>query len=249
MKKWCLFLSIYMMACLMAACGAGVSEKEAGSIPASNTPEVIRCRVIQAEEDGTLLLAETEGSGVYTLSWEDAQAQSGDIIEIGYGGDVMESYPAQLGGVTWVEVLEEGRDTLCGLYLQALEDLWETDSGLNSGISIIGMDLSQTSLSESERSAVAWAFASHHEAELVEGTWQALCDQGYIDGENLYWEDGCHFSITETPMEGTYSLQTVQFTAEKWRSGLGAYWFGDCTSVQAQNGEWGEYQVGVHVIS
>ena len=63
-------------------------------------------------------------------------------------------------------------------------------------ITYVGVDLSQTSLSESERAAVAWSFASEHGAELVQGTWDELAEQGYIDQENLL--DGCLFSIAET---------------------------------------------------
>lgn len=82
-------------------------------------------------------------------------------------------------------------------------------------ITYVGVDLSQTSLSESERAAVAWSFASEHGAELVQGTRDELAEQGYIDQENLL--DGCLFSIAETGG----GKQSVTFDAQKWRSGLG----------------------------
>ena len=176
MKKWCLFLSGYMMLCLLASCG-GVETPPAAS-PADPAVSV------QEEEQGPAPLTE--------------------------------------------------------LYMQVLEDLWVTDSALNADISIIGMDLTGTSLSEEDRTALAEAFAENHGVALVEGTWKELCDAGYIDVENLYWADGCHFSITETE-EGT-------FDAQKWRSGLGAYFFTDCTAEQSEAGEW-SYTVGAHAIS
>ena len=50
-------------------------------------------------------------------------------------------------------------------------------------------------------------------------------------------------------MEGVYSLTPVTFTAQKWRSSLGAYWFSDCTAVQNAVGEWSDYTIGAEMIS
>lgn len=175
MKKWCLFLSLYMLVCCLAACGA--VEKEPVPPPAASA-----------------------------------------------------------------EAPEEPVSEKLALYRQVLEDLWTTDSGLNEDVSIIGVDLSSTSLTGQEQSALAEEFAAAHGIELVEGTWQELCDAGYIDVENLYWAEGCHFSITER--EGS----ALAFDAQKWRSGLGAYFFSDCTAAQSESGEW-TYTVGVHAIS
>ena len=59
------------------------------------------------------------------------------------------------------------------------------------------MDLSGfTGLTEGEKAAVAYAFGMEHDILPVMGTWEELAEQGYIDRENLYWEDGCLFSIT-----------------------------------------------------
>ena len=84
----------------------------------------------------------------------------------------------------------EEKDPLADLYLQVLEDLWAVDSALNADISMVGVDLSGTSLTEEDQTALAEAFAESHGVALVQGTWQELCDQGYIDVENLYWADG-----------------------------------------------------------
>ena len=263
MKKWCLFLSAYALGCCLAGCGGELAASaEAGARPPEGIPAVssvqveeetvLRGRVVDgAQDEETVLLAGgEEAPGVYALTLpEGTQVQNGDLVEISFSGEMTDSFPAGLGRVTAVEVVSGGMDDLCVLYLGVLEDLWETDSGLNDGISMIGMDLSATSLTPSEQQAVGWTFAQRHGMELVEGTWQELCDQGYIDGENLWWEDGCHFSITESTLEGTYSLQPLAFDAQKWRSGLGAYYFCDCTSVRSDLGRWDGYTVGAHAIS
>ena len=227
-------------------------------------------RIVDGAETGQLVLVENgdTGSGIYTLSLDQLNFEfqlaeplcSGQLINV-YFETVMETYPAQFGGVSAVELVEGGFDDRAALYLDVLEDLWEVDSGLNDGVEVIGVDLSQTSLTPAEQAAVAWVFAGNHGAELVEGTLEDLMDQGYITGDPLgtedapsdakfwHWENGCHFSITEQPMEGTYSLTPVTFDAMKWRSSLGAYFFSDCTAVQSALGEWSEYRIGAEMIS
>lgn len=230
----------------------------------SSEEAIVRCRVVDSA-DGELLLAKIDGRAgdVYRLSTKDidvitesgetltdGEIESGSLIEINFNGNIEETFPANLCGVTKIKVLDTGGfDNLCSLYLNVLEDLWQVDIGLNSDINIIGVDLSQTRLSPTEQSALAWRFGELHGMEIVQGTWQELVDQGYIDGESLYWENGCLFSVTEKDMEGEYSLNVVRFDAEKWRSGLGAYYFGDCTSVQSALGKWGKYKISWEAIS
>lgn len=251
MKKWTLFLSLYFCACLLAACTARPVPEEAGDPPPEPTRADIICRVVTVEDDQLLLAGMDGDRNIYSLSWEDTKSiRSGDLVTVTYDGNVLEIWPASLGNVCAVSSLGSGFDDRCALYLQVLEDLWEVDPGLNGDdLTYIGMDLSTTSLSESERAAVAWAFAQKHGGELVTGTWEELAEQGYIDREHLQWEDGCLFSITELEVEGTYSLTPVIFDAQKWRSGLGAYFFCDCTSVQSSDGHWDGYSIGSEAIS
>ena len=196
---------------------------------------------------------------MYLIDWSPVP---GALVEITWDGSVMESYPARFGEVASVRILEDGFNDLCRLYRDVLNDLWEVDPGLNDGITELGVDLSETSLPESEQAAVAYAFGMDHGLMAMEGTYQDFVDGGYIDGENLYWEDGCLFSIKETQDEDpvVFSLPSmvpgeempdysgVRFDAEKWRSGLGAYFFMDCTAVST-DGRWGDYTVGAEAIS
>lgn len=247
MKKWSLFLSLYLCAWLLAACAdkPPVEEEPPSTEPGTAT---MICRVVD-EEDGTLLLAKQDGGNgdVYTVTVENQDIEEGALVEVAYNGVILETYPAQLGGDAAVTVLENGFDDRCTLYLDVLEDLWEVDSGLNSddGMTYLGVDLSATSLSKSEQSTLAWAFAGEHDLDPLQGTWDELVEQGYIDKDNLVWEDGCLFSITETES----SEKSVTFDAQKWRSGLGAYYFCDCTASRSVNGHWGDYTVGSEVIS
>lgn len=264
MKKLLVCLLCLM---LLSACG-GRSDDDVPVPPAD--PDTLTLRVVvSGEEAGDLLLADAAetGTGVYTLSptsLPDALC-AGQLVRVRYAS-IAETYPAQLQGVSAVEVVEGGFDDRCALYLQVLEDLWNTDTGLNGGVEVMGVDLSQTSLNPAERSAVVWAFAGKHGAEAVEGTFDELLADGYLTATPMdasgsgaeqgspdhcfyEWENGCFFSIAEQPMEGSYSLTPVTFDAQKWRSSLGAYFFCDCTAVQSAPGEWSGYSVGAEAIS
>ena len=254
-------------------CSETPAETEATCGP--GVPYRMTCRIVDGAESGHLLLAEhgETGSGIYTLSMDSLTfepqltepLQNGQLIDVYYGA-FTESWPMNFGGVTAIEIINGGFDDRCVLYLDVLEDLWSVDSGLNGGVEVIGVDLSQTSLSLSERAAVGWVFAGRHGAEVVDGTLNELIEQGRVTATPLSisgsgmdlsepkhyfyeWENGCYFSITEQPTEGTYSLTPVTFDAQKWRSSLGAYWFCDCTSVQSALGKWSNYSIGAEAIS
>jgi hypothetical protein len=245
-----------------ATCGPGI-------------PYRMTCRIVDGAESGSLILAEQgdTGSGVYTLSITalapgvppDEPLRNGQLIDVYYGA-FTESWPMGFGGVTAIEIVKGSFDNRCSLYLKVLEDLWDADPALSEGVEFVGIDLTQTSLSPAEQAAVGWVFAGRHGADTVEGTVEELVEQGWISATPLSisgsgtdlsqtehyfyeWKNGCHFSIAEQPMEGTYSLVPVTFDAMKWRSSLGAYMFCDCTAVQSAPGEWSDYQIGSEAVS
>lgn len=244
--------------------------EESAAEPAAAQEETgIICRVIYADDladtdNGMLLLAKKDGNsgdvyrvGLSSVSVIDEngneisgdEIKSGSMLEVVFNGNIEETFPAGLGGVTEIRVREKEFDDLCTLYLNVLEDLWEVDSGLNSDITMAGMDLSGTSLSPAEQSAVSWHFGEIHGLEMVQGTFEELKEWGYIDKEELYFEDGCLFSITEKGTEEKGSEKEITFEAEKWRSGLGAYYFLDCTSRQNKTGQWEMYERGADAIA
>lgn len=238
-------------------------------------------RIVREEKDG-LLLARVGGgpADVYTLSLPDTgvtldgeafdrnepgayqalpgSTLTGALAEITYG-TVLETYPGQLGGVTAVNIYSDGFDDRCALYLRVLDDLWTVDEGLNSDITAISVDLSQTSLPESEQAAVAWAFAGEHGiSQVLSLNYEQLAAEGYLTGADPdsdgipCWEEGCLFTITEQETgdnELNGARNTVTFDAQKWRSALGAYFFCDCTASQDIDGRWGDYTVGSQAIS
>lgn len=231
-----------------------------------------------------------DGRSVYRLPLSDkipvyldgAAADAGALedgmpLEIAFNGTVLETFPAQLGEVYGVYGYSistaqnpgGGLYDLCGLYLQALDDLWNKDPALNENITTAGLDLSEApgDLLESEAAALAWRFGELHGVEAVTGTFEDLRDQGYFTaseisapapkegdepGPTLYeWPDGCLFSIKPNGnhTEEMYSLPTIFFDVEKWRSPLAAYVLYDCRAGWPVAGTWSGYQVGSEMIS
>lgn len=230
------------------------------------------------------------GRGVYrlcvtpdipvTVDGEKADAGSlrdGMPVEIAFVGSVQETFPGEFGQVCALAGFTAGTRQspgggfydLCGLYLQVLDDLWNKDSGLNEGIALASLDLSQApgGLTESEKSALAWRFGELHGVEVLTAAWDELREQGRLtasavstpapaEGENFsklwyQWEDGCLFTIR--PNEGhegeVYSLPVLFFDAEKWRSPLGGYCFYDCSALWPETGTWSGYSIGGEMIS
>lgn len=229
-------------------------------------PDMGSMRLRIVKQDGDMFLCaditNEDSLGVYRFSTGDAPIYAEDgydrwtedlkvgcVIEILFSDGIQESYPGTPCGIVAVRVIESAFDNLCELYMNVMDDLWEEDEALNYETRLIGVDLSQTRLAPSEQDALAWGFAEKHDKEAVQGTFAELVNEGFIDGENLYWEDGILFSITEKETEGVYSLPVLTFDAEKWRSGLGAFGYFNATSTQSERGEWGGYQVESVFIS
>lgn len=170
------------------------------------------------------------------------------FLLVGCGTKVIENKPTNTavnesddnnGPNNTIGSIQEG---ICELYLEVLENLWNVDSGLNNEISQIGIDLSELSnLTHVEKDYIISKFASRHNLPYIEGTFEELCEQGYIDKENLIWEDGLFFSI-KTNEDGS------TFDAQKWRSGLGAYIFGQCKAHKNADGKW-TYTIGQEMIA
>ena len=284
-----LLLILSLLCALLAGCAGTACPPASGGGDQEPSPKgapaTARCRVVSVSENNVLLLADvdSERGDIYTLDagelslehdqaelgelLDDGQLAVGALVEVAFGGDILESYPALFGEVERITVLPDEFDDRCALYLRVLGDLWGKDEGLNSsGVEYISVDLAATSLSPAERSAVAWTFAQSHSAEPMELSYEQLCAEGYIsglEGEDIFpaWENGVLFTITETDDPVTFNLpslseggelpsmtqynikNTVSFDASKWRTALGAYGFSECVAAQDNSGVWGDYRI------
>lgn len=284
MKKLLTLLLAASLALLAVSCAQDVPANDTHEPPdGADTGELIdsaaaelKLRVVDGAESGTLILAGERAGDVYTLTLTDdiplyldgesvrpAEIEDGMSACVYYTGGVMETFPARLGGVEGVtftrETGESGIYDLCGLYLQVLEDLWEKDSGLNAGAFLISVDLSTApgALSAGEREAIAWCFASAHDAEALTLSHEELKEGGYLAEDkmangNSAWsfESGLLFTISpDETAAGDVTLPCVSFTAQKWRSPLGAYRLDACTATCTEDGRWNGYSIGAEMIS
>ena len=267
-----LMLAVALSAALLA-CARGGHENEEDIVGPEQQyagADTMTLRVVDAGADGTLVLAgETE---VYALPLGDltlyldggsidaSAVESGMTAEVWYTGGVQETYPARFSQVVAVSLSREddAQYDLCGLYLQVLEDLWNVDAGLNGGAELVSVDLSKApgGLTAGEKAAVAYVFAQRHGVQGLTMTYDELREEGYLAGEKL--EDGSTaysftngLLLTVTPDESaegeSFLLPVLCFSAEKWRSPLGAYFFTKCTASH-DDGGWA-YSVGAEMIS
>lgn len=244
-------ISVFLFALFLLLPGCTSEVRPASEVPAVEpTPEVstveLTLRVAAISDSGSLLLADMNSNAVYRNTLPDGKTcPVGTLLSVTCADSILEIYPEQLAEIHSVAEIEDGFDDRCALYMQVLEDLWSEDQALQADTQYVGIDLSGTSLTESEQAAIAWRFGELKQKEPLNAGFDALCRDGFIDQENLYWEDGCLLSITET--ESTDD--SVVFDAEKWRSGLGAIFFTDCTAEQNASGHWSEYKAGGFAIS
>ena len=246
--------------------------------------ETLFLRLVDGADTGTILLAGNGENDIYSLDVADAEIfldgnrsdpsvlQDGMMCEITCYEPLTDSFPVQLAPASSLKVYSRGTAEnpggsyydICGLYLQVLEDLWDSDSGLNNDIKYISVDLSDApgELSEGEKSAIAYAFASKHGCKALSLSYNGLIENGYLNEaesmssppapSGIYdWEDGLLFSISsgEYDTNEFYSLPVIKFNALKWRSPLGAYSFLDCMAVWPQMGTWSTYKIGAEAIS
>ena len=202
-------------------------------------------------DDSLLLAGEGDYDGLYRLSLDGVPVEPGGVetlcvgkrAEVTFGGTVAECFPGIPGGVTRVRAVDGDLSPFV-LYRQVLFDLMETDDGLNGGARYLGVDLSgAANLTGGEKLALQYLLEQQYGLSVLPGTFDELCEQGYIDRDALYWEDGVLLRVALVE-DGT---DTFRFDAEKWRSGLGAIYWTDCTAARGADG-W-TYEVGGFAIS
>ena len=162
----------------------------------------------------------------------DTPLAPGMVVDVFYDGLVQETYPATIAKPARI-ALTDTEDDLVGFYVGVLKEIYEYDPALNSEIDKLAFDLSETAnLSESEKAALAYRMGCEYGMETLSGTYEGLCEQGYIDKENLYFPDGLLFQINQVEQK---SETEFTFSLSKWRSGTGAVGMDDCTAERTGN--------------
>lgn len=256
MKRLLLILMAVLAIAVVAGCSVDDMENNNGA-NWDNAPAVFQGKIVNVDQDMLMLVStQADSAELYRMPVADVkladekgkeiaadQLKAGMLVDIGFSGEIAESYPAQLNSPQYLKVTG-AEDDLVGFYLGVLNDLYEKDSGLNNDLKLLAFDLSQTeNLSEAEKAALVWLMGEAKGLQTITGTYDELVEQGYIDKEQLVFEEGLLFSITTKDVGDN----NFKFDAQKWRSGLGAYFYQDCTATKTSDG-W-SYSIGAEAIS
>lgn len=255
-KPAALAISLLLLLSACAPLGPKAPTDESGSSDASapQAEAVMACKLVSIGDNYLVLAGEASGEvyvlappeDLYDMDFSPVAAdalKAGQTVEVGYSGLVMETFPAQFYEPQYLRIAGEGED-LVGLYSAVIDDLWAASPALNEDAKIMAFDLSGvTNLSDTEKRALIWLMSNKYQADCIQSTFETLYDEGYIDKEQMCFTNGLLFKITMSE-EGSKSFG---FSAEKWRSGLGAYYFDQCTAKKS-NGQW-DYSIGGEAIS
>ena len=116
-----LLLILSLLCALLAGCAGTACPPASGGGDQEPSPKgapaTARCRVVSVSENNVLLLADvdSERGDIYTLDagelslehdqaelgelLDDGQLAVGALVEVAFGGDILERYPALFGGV------------------------------------------------------------------------------------------------------------------------------------------------------
>lgn len=115
------------------------ADEEIGNEAVTDPSEVKMIAVLTEIGDGTMTVVPVEGSwelnssDTFAVPIEHMEASPepmvGDTLEITYSGDILETYPAGLGGVTRIHVIERIEDHQLIRYTQNPDGTYTTEDG------------------------------------------------------------------------------------------------------------------------
>ena len=232
-----LFAFLLCFLLLFTACQSVSAELSGVDNPQSTASATLTARLVDIS--GNLLLLAGKDDGVYRCARpEDAPNDliPGMMVDVTYGGYIKAIYPSEPDNVQKITVRENETDGRCALYLSVLQELFNTDETLQSDTEYVSVDLTETPLTKGEIQAIG----ELTERRPLTFTFKELQDEGYLETDELLWEDGCLFKITEKNDENG----VLTFDAEKWRAGDGASYFLDCTAKQNKDGTYADFEIG-----
>lgn len=161
------------------------------------------------------------------------ELKAGDFVEITYNGMVMESYPAQISADS---VRVTGHNILIDGYLKIIDDIYQEDEGLNSGISMIAFDTSGwIQINKTEKKLLFDQMSKLYSVKIKEGTFEKLSKKGLIDKKNLYFKKGVLITISN--MQYDEKEKQITYSIKKWRGGDGAVG-ADLVTASYSSGKW-----------
>ena len=90
---------------ISTACSVKGREFEASVLEIEE--QFLRAEPLEGEEER----ASSDQITIPKSEWEDLELEEGDIIRITYNGEILETYPARLGEIDSVELLEKSSES------------------------------------------------------------------------------------------------------------------------------------------
>ena len=79
---------------------------------ANNMRATLKAVVVKVNDNNFLAMGIENGTGLYSIGLENSKLKKGQEILIYFNGDVMETYPAQLGDIGKIEIVKDKSDVL-----------------------------------------------------------------------------------------------------------------------------------------
>lgn len=229
MKKiWSMLLLIIILSISLIGCSKAISAPDT-SLKDNDDIEhqVFAADVIETEEDRVLVSPDIDSTeatssdkifvGLSKIK-ELSELKAGDRIKIFYDGLIAESYPAQ---ITADKIEVTGHNHIIDGFFSIIDDIYQEDSALNHNITMIAFDTGKLDiLSKTELDTILAMVGKEYELEVIRGTFDELAEQGLIDKEKLYFEDGVLIEIKN--VEINEDKNKITCSISKWRSGKGA---------------------------
>lgn len=125
--------------------------------------------------------------------------------------------------------------SIINAYMSIVNKLYEDDPTLNDQISILAIDTSKMcNITSYEKALLLEKLGDVYELEIIDSTFEALQNDGYILQDKLHFPNGILIQIEDTPVKKN---STFTFNASKWRSGLGAIGYNNA-SITYNNDIW-----------
>ncbi len=125
--------------------------------------------------------------------------------------------------------------SIINAYMDIIDMLYTEDTALNDDISILAIDTStMCNITSYEKSCLIARLEQFYGLEVIDDTFDNLCQNGFIKKDELYFPNGIFIQIEDTPLDTNSSFN---FNASKWRSGLGAVGYNNA-SIMFEHDTW-----------
>lgn len=227
--RWILmiFLIVGMMGC-----------QQDSDEPASMNNETMEGIILEVFDSSFIMLSVNDYQEYVVDCSNKKSVEVNQMVKVVYNGEVRESYPMQ---ITADEIY--ATSTKITMFLNALAELYERDTALNEGVSMLSVHAEESlGIEEEELSLIAHIQGIRYGAsEVLTDSYSELVDKGYWDDASKCFSKGIYLELNGNYEEGSFHFETI-----KYKGSLSAYYL-ECKAIYTGN-SW-SYTVEAEAIS